>query len=445
MSKEHHISGASHLILFSLVQIIVYCDRSVIGGMVSVIQKNFNVDSFEVGLLGSVFMFTFVLLSTTLSLRVKEDSIPLVIIFGLITWMVAMAICGLATDNYYLLVIGRALSGAGEAAYCCFAPPMIDDTAPIDSKSTYLSVYFMCIFLGSAVGYLVQGLFSTWEYGRYLFLGEACAMLPLVIVLILCKDKLVTGSGEKDHCLKKHSINSAHSLKRVPKSSANSFVQLCSFQFILLNFGYAASVFTLGGMLFWLPKYMVKYIHISRADTGLMLGVLTLFSGISGSLFGGIALDKLGGSSTEENTNKHRVHRSLMGARFSLAAISVAVVCLVLMVFVASTVSFAIFTFLSECMIFTTTTPIMVSIMEITKPNLRPLSMGVSTLVAHALGDLISPALIGYVESSTGSLWNGMLLMCAWPLWSVLFWGLASCKVGLRQEATEAMTPLNGE
>jgi len=235
-------------------------------------------------------------------------------------------------------------------------------------------------------------------------------------------------------------------MKRVPSSSMNSFLQLCSFQFILLNLGYAASVFTLGGMLFWLPKYMVKYIHISRADTGLMLGVLTLFSGISGSLIGGIALDKLGGSSTEEeNTNKERVHRSLMGARFSLVAISLAAVCLIFLVLVTGTVSFAIFTFLCECLIFTTTTPIMVSIMEITKPNLRPLSMGISTLVAHALGDLISPALVGYVESSTGSLWDGMCVLCAWPLWSVLFWGLASCKVGLRREATEAMTPLNGE
>jgi len=206
---------------------------------------------------------------------------------------------------------------------------------------------------------------------------------------------------------------------------------LCNCQYVLIVFGYAAWMFTLGGMLFWSPKYVVKYIHISRAETGLMLGALVLLTGIGGNLLGGVLLDKLVGHGQGKNKSGDRLHRSIMAMRVSLVAMSLAMVCMVGQLFVFSIVPYFLLIFLSMSLIFATQTCIIVSMMEVTEESLRPLALGLSILVSHALGDLLSPALIGYVERCTGSLWQGMCVLCLWPFWSVLFWGLASCGTGL--------------
>lgn len=455
-TRTRPISGTLHVILFSVVQAIVFGDRAIVGGAASVIQKNFNVDDFEVGLLGSIFMLSFVLMSIVLTLFVRGKSVPLAVIFGLMIWIIAMVMCGLATKNYFLLLIGRALSGAGEAAYCSFAPPMIDDTAPPERKTTYLSVYYMSVFVGAGSGFLGQGLFSTWENERYLFIGEACAMLPLVIFLFVLKDRLhIIGdvlANEKDNALLRNEFSTdgiACEAVKVSNNLSGGETQsdrkgwnelsqvLCNGQYVLIVLGYAAYMFTLGGMLFWSPKYVVKYIHISRAETGLLLGALVLLTGIGGNLLGGVLLDKLVGHSQGKNKRGDRLHRSIMAIRVSLVAMSLAMLCMVGQLFVFSIVPYFLLLFLSMYLIFATQTCIIVSMMEVTEESLRPLALGLSILVSHALGDLLSPALIGYVEGCTGSLWQGMCVLCLWPFWSILFWGLASCGHGLGRRQIE--------
>lgn len=53
-----------------------------------------------------------------------------------------------------------------------------DDTAPPASKSRWLAVFYLCIPVGYAAGYILGGLIAPALGWRAAFLLEAAAMLP---------------------------------------------------------------------------------------------------------------------------------------------------------------------------------------------------------------------------------------------------------------------------
>ena len=53
-------------------------------------------------------------------------------------------------SSYCFLVLCRAASGIGEAAFQCIVPPYIEDFAPPEAKSLWLSVFFTAIPVGQA-------------------------------------------------------------------------------------------------------------------------------------------------------------------------------------------------------------------------------------------------------------------------------------------------------
>ena len=73
---------------------------------------------------------------------------------GMCLWVLTLMLSGSAMwlgdhpSSYWFLVLCRAASGVGEAAFQCIVPPYIEDFAPVASKSLWLSVFFTAIPVG---------------------------------------------------------------------------------------------------------------------------------------------------------------------------------------------------------------------------------------------------------------------------------------------------------
>ena len=73
---------------------------------------------------------------------------------GMCLWVLTLILSGSAMwlgdhpRSYWFLVLCRALSGVGEASFQCIIPPYIEDFAPAESKSLWLSVFFTAIPVG---------------------------------------------------------------------------------------------------------------------------------------------------------------------------------------------------------------------------------------------------------------------------------------------------------
>ena len=69
--------------------------------------------------------------------------------------------CFLSPQNFTMLVSTRALVGIGEASYATIAPTIIADLFPAERRLRMLSIFYMAMPIGSALGYVVGSSVSS--------------------------------------------------------------------------------------------------------------------------------------------------------------------------------------------------------------------------------------------------------------------------------------------
>lgn len=436
------LSGRAHLCFFTAVQLIVYFDRSLVAGLVREAEAKFDLTGFDSGLLGSGFMGGFIIASPVVALMTGPTTAKIMGV-GLGIWLLAAFVAGVA-NSYSWLLAARIAAGAGEAAYCSLAPPVIDDTAPEGMGSVYLSVYFSSIFVGMATGYVASAPCATWDEARIIFFLEALAMVPFVAYIIKHEHRFQSaGVGSEAARPPSHS---GLELPRLADASAASGgsrswigaaplpwwqqigAVMQSRTYCLVMLGYSASIFSLGGFAFWVPEYIGEVLKIKKAEGQRALGGMTATSGILGTVFGGLLLDAM----TQRWSASGKTTESGLGVR-GRVAVRIAFRCSLISVpfVLVAVASMAVWLFyaglaVGQLFVFMSTAPVNVAMMEAMPSELRGLAMGICTTLTHCLGDVLSPVLIGKVKDWCDDLTPGIWLLALWPLWSVVFWGWAA-------------------
>ena len=128
------------LTYLTIVNTVIYMDRSVVGAVVSKLTSHDGMDltNSEAGALGSVFILGYALSSPLLAVSAQYVHPLFLMGGGLLVWAGATMMAGLAL-NYPMLIVARALTGVGEASFVCLAPPYIMDVAP-KAKQTVSSI-----------------------------------------------------------------------------------------------------------------------------------------------------------------------------------------------------------------------------------------------------------------------------------------------------------------
>ena len=105
---------------------------------------------------------------------------PLIIV-GAVLW--SLATLGTAwVHDYHTLYIRHALVGVGEATFGIFAPAVLADFYPERDRNRILSIFYLAIPVGAALGYLAGGQMGTvWGWRAPFFV---CAIPGLVIAAL---------------------------------------------------------------------------------------------------------------------------------------------------------------------------------------------------------------------------------------------------------------------
>eukprot|EP00927_Polykrikos_kofoidii_P062964 TRINITY_DN57777_c0_g1_i1.p1 TRINITY_DN57777_c0_g1~~TRINITY_DN57777_c0_g1_i1.p1 ORF type:complete len:510 (+),score=39.42 TRINITY_DN57777_c0_g1_i1:53-1531(+) len=473
MARDHGFSPRGHLAFFTCLQLLVYIDRAALSGLLPSIRKSFGISNWQSGLLGSGFMGGFMVASPILAIVGTDIRALPVMGMGMLVWMCAVLITYLA-DAYNLLLFARIIAGVGEAAFCSLAPPIIDDAAPHPRRSFYLSIYFAAIFVGMALGFALQAPFKGWLDGRPIFAGEALAVAPFCAVLLFMPgrfavfrharaksnsrfptldsfENIVTvesellSAGERDRLdaqtfehvegcpSEKASAADTVAFRLEPEKSPSTHDSLITKISIVLSdriyvslvLGYAASIFAIGGFGFWAPTYLEEELHFDRTNSGLLLSSVTALSGIFGTAAGGVLVDKYCARIGLQRGRALAVDRVLAASRIAFGCAVVGLPLALVAAASDSAVTFICVLGLVEFVIFMSTAPVNIAMMETVPTNLRGLALGICTFVMHLLGDLSPPLLIGYLRDVTASLRLGVWLLSTWLVWCVLFWGVA--------------------
>ncbi|KAK1568689.1 hypothetical protein Q3G72_027557 [Acer saccharum] len=415
------------------------------------IQGDFNLNNFEDGVLSSAFMVGLLVASPIFASLAKSVNPFRLIGVGLSVWTFAVVGCGFSMD-FWSITIFRMLVGVGEASFISLAAPFIDDNAPVAQKTAWLSIFYMCIPTGYALGYIYGGLVGSHFNWRFAFWGEAILMLPFAVLGFVMKplqlkgfapveSKQATTATEtssvevhddaetevttgRNHALSVNDDVEDKSSNKCSRSTDTSNIlnQFSIFfkdvKVLLLNkvyvvnvLGYIAYTFVIGAYSYWGPKAGKNIYNMSNAD--LVFGGVTIVCGILGTIAGGYALDFM--TSTISNSFKLLSATTLIGALFCFGAFCF-----------KSLYGFLALFSIGELLIFAIQGPVNYTCLHCVKPSMRPLSMALSTVSIHIFGDVPSSPLVGAFQDYVNNWRETALILTAilFPAAGIWFIGI---------------------
>jgi hypothetical protein len=180
--------------------------------------------------------------------------------------------------------------------------------------------------------------------------------------------------------------------------------------YVLATIGLTAMTFALGGMAFWMPRYLSKVRQAgSLEDVNLWFGGIVVIAGLGGTILGGMLAEWA----------KPRVP----GAYFLVSAMAMIVgFPMVLLVLWSPFPAAWVFLFLACFCLFFNTGPINTILVNVTHPSIRASAFALNILIIHGLGDAISPAAIGLVNGYAGNMTVGFLAVSFMYLAAAVSW-----------------------
>jgi MFS family permease len=363
------------LAVLSGLNLVNYLDRNLVAAVGPKLEADLGLSDFQFGGVINAFMVGYFLTSPifgALGDRLRRREL---IALGVAVWSIATAASGMMRT--FLTMLGmRFIVGVGEASYATLAPTIIDDLAAPESKNRWLSVFYVAIPVGSALGYLLGG-YLEHAYGwRSVFFiaggpGLALALLALVI------EEPKRAVREKDSALAKNgTLETWGQLFSIPLYR-NAVI------------GYTAQTFALGGFAAWAPSYLYRQLHMDLEVANFWFGLVLVVTGLLATFVGGQVGDRWPG--------EDRARANLrVCAVTTLVSVPFAVACFL----AGSPVAFFASIAIAEFAIFMATSPINVVILQGVPVGLRASAMALSIFAIHLLGDLISPPLIGRISDA---------------------------------------------
>jgi MFS family permease len=365
-------TAGTALFLLTALNLFNFIDRYILPGVQPLVQKEFGVNDAHIGLLTTVFFVTYMLIAPLTGWL--GDYLPRkpLIIAGALLWSAATLFTA-AVHSYHTLLIRHAIVGIGEATFSIYAPALLADFYPERDRNRVLSIFYVAIPVGGALGYLTGGVLGEhygWRMGFFI------AALPGVLIALgfwLFVREPQRGSADSlAATLDRATI---HGLFRNPA-------------FWSATLGLAMWTFAVGGISTFLPTFFVRFAHMSVAKAGTFTGALTVVDGLLGTIVGGW----LGQIWLRRN------HRALylLSAWGSILAIPAAAV-----VFFGPESTFLPAAFVAEFFLFLGTGPLNAAIVNSVAAPIRATAISINLFVIHVLGDAFSPTLIGKISDAT--------------------------------------------
>ncbi|ETV93015.1 hypothetical protein H310_12847 [Aphanomyces invadans] len=371
--------------------------------------------------------------------------------FGLCLWALAIAISGLARplNSYYLLLVGRLLSGIGESSFQAVTPSFIDQHAPEHKRTLWLGLFGCAISAGTALGYSYGSLTAQtigWDWG---FILAAIAMMPLAYLCYTSIPDHIDIPMIQESTLAHQDVYDDESRHR--GTSLSFFRELWAVVqsplFLTATFGWAAYSFTIAGLASFGPAILIGSNILGEYYASTAFGAMVVVAGLVGSPLGGFAVD-LQCRSHEADAD----HRLYIVTRQMFTLVTAGIACAfgsaILMDVPAA---FFGLLFVGLVMLFMTQSAFTVCVLLSVNRSRQGFALGLSTFLLHLLGDVPSPVLLGYLKdqwapdcgtvvnaalgreelnplcSTTGKPGLQLLLFFAyaWLTMTAVFWGLA--------------------
>jgi MFS family permease len=387
------------------INLLNYLDRYVVSAVLPELKRApLGLNDLQLGTLMSGFLLVYMVAAPVFGRLGDRGSRTRPIAIGVFLWSLATGLSGLAR-NYLELLGARAAVGIGEAAYGTITPSLLADHFPLRTRGRAFALFNMAIPVGAALGYIVGGLVEAhygWRAAFYV------AGVPGVVLAVWVWRLPDPPRGAQDE---------PGGVGATPGAAAGSwrvYARLARHRpYRLTVLGYAAYTFALGGMAFWMPYFLVHVRGVPGVAATAGFGEIVVVTGFLGTFAGGWLGDYCLKFSPQ-------AYLWLSGW---VTALAVPATYLAL----ASGTPWVFYGALTvaELLLFMSTGPINTVIVNLVSPAERACAVALSVFVIHALGDVISPSIIGGIADAT-SLGAAVMIVPVAVAVCALLWLLAA-------------------
>ncbi|MBI5494195.1 MAG: MFS transporter [Deltaproteobacteria bacterium] len=360
------------------MNLLNYVDRYVPSAVKDLFKRDLGMSDADTSLPLTAFVFVYMIMSPVFGSL--SDKVPrrLVIAGGVALWSLATAAAAAAV-GFWSFLGARALVGVGEAAYATLAPALIADFYPPERRNRILTLFYVAIPVGAALGFAVGGVVGEHFGWRMAFLACGLPGLLAAGAALAIKDP---GRGTFDD-----------DKDATPPAWPAALKALASNRvYVFTVVGYTLVTFASGALADWFPTLLSRLRGMSVDEAGSITGTATVVGGLGGTLVGGLLADRV----RARTRNPYLAVSGLsIVAATVLAAIGLQV---------EGKWAIAGFILLTQFFMWFYNGPVNSVLVNCVPSALRARAFSFSILCIHFLGDAVSPFIVGTISDLTGSL-----------------------------------------
>lgn len=366
------------LALLTALNLLNYTDRYLLAGVQPLVQQAFNVNDERIGSLTFAFFITYMFAAPLTGWLGDRFARKPLILAGALLWSV-LTLSTALVHSFGELYLRHALVGIGEASFGIFAPALLSDYWPAEQRNRILTMFYLALPIGAALGYILGGMLGQSYGWRVPFYAAAAPGLLVVLLVWILMREPARGASESLAI-------------RPDRTTLAGLTHNAAYWTATL--GMAMMVFTLGGISVWMPTFLYRYAHVSLGGASQILGAITVVDGILGTW--------LGGWLAQRWLRRNKAALYLLSAWSMLLAAPFAV-----LVFYGPRATMVPSLGVAEFLLFLNTGPLNAAIVNAVDAPIRSTAIAIELFIIHALGDAPSPRIIGWI-SDHSSLREGL-------------------------------------
>ncbi|HYO84472.1 MAG TPA: MFS transporter [Bryobacteraceae bacterium] len=261
-----------------------YADRQAIYSVFPLLRSEMGLSDVQLGIIGGSFMWVYAACGPVAGIVGDRVERKTLIIGGLIFWSLITVLTGFA-QNYWQLVLVRALEGFGEAFYFPASMSLISDYHGPETRSRAMSLHQSSVYAGTIAGGAVSGYMGQhfgWRSSFYVF-GVLGVVLGLVLLVLLREAK--RGQSEAVGAHVALDWRSSGTPRAIRLLLTHRIVLVLIAVFTGANF--VAMIF-----LTWMPSFLYRKFNMSLGMAGLNSTAWDQMASVAGVLFGGYLADR---------------------------------------------------------------------------------------------------------------------------------------------------------
>ncbi len=393
-----------------------YLDRFVLSAVLPKLQAELRIGDEPAGKIVTMFMIGYFVTSPFFGYLGDRFPRKWLIAAGIFIWSLGTVLTGFAKTFEELLAY-RVLVGVGEASYATISPSLISDNFGPERRNNALTIFYVAIPVGAALGNIIGGQIAAHYTWRDAFIWAGAPGLLLALVLLPFQEPTRgQAEGRAEECNAKPKLRDFLNLFRLEK-------------YLLVVLGYTAYTFAVGAFGTWGPSFLVRIHHVAVDNAGTFFGLVLVVSGLLGTLIGGFA------ATAWQKRNK-------AGYAWTLGLSVLVAVPIVVVAFLShqTVISMACLA-LSMFLLFLCTGPVNTLIIETVPLNLRSSAMALSIFMIHLFGDMWSSQIVGHF-SDVWNLRKAVLILPVALLISALLWIVLAIRTARERDAQAQAHPI---